>query len=1066
MHAADAAQPSTTTAKRDVLLTADTAMHTHCVRRGYSQSSPVIIVSMQYAAMKVAGLLPCTHKPMGHDERLLRQVNATNDFGFTQQLAFDRRLIEVLVQACASTAASIAKVRCCIDSAYELDFALRYNKFLLSQVPLPPKDPRQPSVFPGAPRNIPAPPLDPWRLPSNAALRQIVKDQFAQIAPIQDECMARLINGSTILRGDHTYSPMTKMFAGGKLDTHCALYTVHNDKGYVIHAVWVKSDSYTHLRECFQQLKCFNLESILGVYVDKCCQRGGYRNGIVDNLGDENIWVKLDLWHAYRRLRKLIDFRSATHKQFWAAFKRAHMKPAPGAPVGKNVEELPDWLRSIPPPAELLRRITDVLTEFATVAGPLVVGPTGEASIDVTACSGATAELARAINNYLPHVRGDCLSDPEGVTIAYKLPNGIIRVSRGTTGSNERLNRDLRMVCNKMSRIGPQLAAGYQRHRAWEWNAKVLALHEASLQGRSAWSAQTALPLLRECHALYRRAITGSNPFGHLLIPEFFPAAVHAQTSERIQKDFRPFNRYVHKDVEDPMSFDIAKFITGVEDPRKLLPAADASMSHDDVAFPCDWRRTKYSCVNVHDAATVIHSLHTALRACSDACAPLYDDGTLTTEKLKTMIEQHVIRYAASYGLDPLRRPEQLARVLLLLASPPGRWDTTSPQWWSTLLIIVRAVGFLVGRHPLLLTERSVRVVECAVELSAQPSLTARTPALVIVGDKVVWASFRFDAADAAESTPTAVAQTATSAPGHDELSERSDSYDDDEDYGSVTDLEDSSQLSDSTDQVDVEGEESSDAGSDNPPESQAQPFRFSNDDDADALTNVQRAPRRSVRRLSDVEFLRQTGGHHNAQPMMAAVSRQTANRALDRLLVVAIAKCFSQPEYAERPTLIWSKVTGILRTLISAELGDGVSIPQNLCQRLQRLITQRNSMRKEARSQDEGWLAYDAMVRRARAAHRAKLQHTKNRANLSLRKAQQAVDMFAGKKQKRGRDPTTAEPSLGRRRRVESETPEAAALEPKPARVVAKKQQRASRIEHAKQRRLQSNKRKAKKAR
>jgi hypothetical protein len=247
----------------------------------------------------------------------------------------------------------------------------------------------------------------------------------SELKPHQDRFIAAHLAGSAILSGDHVFSA-NKRILGTNLRS---AYTLLNERHYVVAVVWTATESYAALEVLFKWVQRTLRRSPVGVYVDNCCGRGSFGDSIRKVFGAET-WVKLDVFHAFRRLFVHVNKSSSVARQFaqdmfrahWATEEKYRQTP---------LREIPQNAKFLPLPQLLELHLTQVMEKYAN-------------SPDIA----SNQVIQDWWKLHLSHVRNGCLSDPTNHTLLIEnCADGKVRTARGSV-KNEEDNRKLKLNSN------------------------------------------------------------------------------------------------------------------------------------------------------------------------------------------------------------------------------------------------------------------------------------------------------------------------------------------------------------------------------------------------------------------------------------------------------------------------------------------------------------------------------------------------------------------------------------------------------------------------------------------
>jgi hypothetical protein len=257
--------------------------------------------------------------------------------------------------------------------------------------------------------------------------------------------------GSLVISGDHQFSASRFLQGIEGVYDFKGIYTLLNEKHYIIALTWVREESYAALKNLFDFV--LTLAEPLVIYVDKCCGRGSFGDCIRRYC--PRIIVLLDLFHAIRRLRKAAKKHCVSTKRFIREMSRAHWKVSPTYENCTDISSIPQSDRCIPPPPELLANLEAVMTRWA----------------DQPCMTESVLQWWAA---HKVHVVNGCLSDPP-VELTVLGADGKLRSGRGSV-KNEGFHRGTKRANTKWTASGPALRAASHRAVATRWNLTTGAL--------------------------------------------------------------------------------------------------------------------------------------------------------------------------------------------------------------------------------------------------------------------------------------------------------------------------------------------------------------------------------------------------------------------------------------------------------------------------------------------------------------------------------------------------------------------------------------------------------------
>jgi hypothetical protein len=321
------------------------------------------------------------------------------------------------------------------------------------------------------PRDVGDPP-GVWSGFSAKTCHNIIVQRAESLEKTQDKFLTMHVRGSKFLSGDHVFSTNRYLEQGDNYDWK-GTYTSLNERHYATGAVWVRSESYAALDRFFkEQLFQMSGDRPAGFYVDKCCGRGSFGDCIKRSFGE--VWVKLDLYHALRRLRKAAKRHSAEQRAFVRELCRAHWATTDQYRSEYSIHKIPQNERWIPQPLQLEEQLQAVFDKYQN-------------------SEAITEGILEWWKNHLVHVRSNCLSDPPE-ELAYHCADGKVRTGRGSV-KNESFHRNAKYASSKWTSCGIALKCAVHRAVITRWNLDNGAL----VDGR--WSPHIQdLNLLKRLH--------------------------------------------------------------------------------------------------------------------------------------------------------------------------------------------------------------------------------------------------------------------------------------------------------------------------------------------------------------------------------------------------------------------------------------------------------------------------------------------------------------------------------------------------------------------------------------
>lgn len=292
-----------------------------------------------------------------------------------------------------------------------------------------------------------------WKFVTAETVVRLVEIHAEGLRVLQDKFLIVHAKNSVVLSGDHVFSMVSLLKVPGEKKgrrNNKSMYGLVNERQMIIGMVRVDGESYGELEPFFRELEPWVRDTVQGIYVDKCCNRGGFKAAIQRLLGD--VWVKLDLFHAVRRLSKVLNRRDPLHNAFDVAVRNAHWKYAPGVDVSaiRLHSEVDASAKYIPDRETLLTQVRAVVED-----------PKYQAVVK-------TAGVQKWWKNHQHHINSDCLSDP-ATRLAFTDVEGVTFTARGSV-KNESVHRRGNATTRTGVACGETLLNAQHRAVMCEWN--------------------------------------------------------------------------------------------------------------------------------------------------------------------------------------------------------------------------------------------------------------------------------------------------------------------------------------------------------------------------------------------------------------------------------------------------------------------------------------------------------------------------------------------------------------------------------------------------------------------
>jgi hypothetical protein len=279
------------------------------------------------------------------------------------------------------------------------------------------------------------------------ACTECINLHSSNLSDEQDRFILAHMPGSVSVAGDHVFSCQRGMLVRDEdADEQVGVwkkgtYVLVNGRHFVVSAVWVDTESYSALQPLFELVRDL-APSLQVAYVDKCCGPFSFGANITAFVANRALLIRLDLWHFLNRMPVM---QNAASRAFATEMRRSVWQVEP-AFAEMNLRDIPQSARFIPPAPKLHEKMHAVWDKWKDTPA---------------ACPTTVVEWWERAQ---VHIDGSCLSDPDTIRMSFIGADGRERTSRGTTGSCENVNRQLKRVCNKSYAYGPQIRAGCQRN--------------------------------------------------------------------------------------------------------------------------------------------------------------------------------------------------------------------------------------------------------------------------------------------------------------------------------------------------------------------------------------------------------------------------------------------------------------------------------------------------------------------------------------------------------------------------------------------------------------------------
>ncbi len=332
-------------------------------RRVFSMSSPLLYVTEIYQCSKSG----CRKTLLGDADAILQQcpravanslpILKTQKYGVCHDLAD-------LILSIATTSMSISELHTTLTEVYAMRYHRQVAAFYCKKIDFKKKKnfkhdhESRSKGFAGfawnpGQENFPqeAPPTD-WLPPSLDFFEDLQLSLLQARRAMYDSYMQSI--GATIGSFDHTFK-IAQCLWSGKEKPFRSSFAGFSEFGEVFTLIYTRNESFETLNKCLEDLSRRPTMAMKVIYVDNCC---AVRSKLMEFF--PHAVVLLDLWHWLNRLWRSVKATNGPSVESFRHLMRdvtMALKEPLSTVLGAK-SDLKAWEKKIPPPKELLARLT------------------------------------------------------------------------------------------------------------------------------------------------------------------------------------------------------------------------------------------------------------------------------------------------------------------------------------------------------------------------------------------------------------------------------------------------------------------------------------------------------------------------------------------------------------------------------------------------------------------------------------------------------------------------------------------------------------------------------------